>query len=160
MSLLSIPTELQLHIMDLLSVPELLRLSKTCCCLQEVASDPSLWKNFTHIDVGKSQELENDEFIQLISKCPKLKYANFEDTLIEDSALERLANDCSELEHVNLSDCNEISLYGGVEILLEKALKMKILDIRGCDFDGCDPWYIGEMIELYPHVNILHEEQP
>ena len=92
---------------------------------------------------------------------PNLKYANFEDTLIEDSALERLASDCPDIDELNLFNCQAITLYS-IQFYIEKAThsKLKILDIRDCDFDGSDPWYIGEMIELYPHVNILHEEQP
>ena len=42
MSLQTLPTEMQLQILDFLSVPELLRLSKTCRFLQNVARDPSL----------------------------------------------------------------------------------------------------------------------
>ena len=111
MSLQTLPTEMQLQILDFLSVPELLRLSKTCRCLQNVARGPSLWKNYTHIDVGELHELENDDFIQLISKCPNLKHANFEDTLIEDSALERLASDCPDIDELNLFNCQAITLY-------------------------------------------------
>ena len=44
MSILTIPKELQLHIIGLLPVREWLRLSETCHGLRDLVRDPSLWK--------------------------------------------------------------------------------------------------------------------
>ena len=47
MSILTLPRELQLHILGLLPLPELMRLSETCHSLKDLARDPSLWKKLT-----------------------------------------------------------------------------------------------------------------
>ena len=47
MSILTIPKELQLHILGLLSVSELLRLSETCHGLKDLARDPCLWRKLS-----------------------------------------------------------------------------------------------------------------
>ena len=89
----------------------------------------------THIDIGHLAVFTNDDLIVFASKCSKLKYANFEDTRIEDSALERLANDCPNLEHLKLSKCFEITEQG-TEAFLNKAAQaqLKCLDIHDCHF--------------------------
>ena len=112
----------------------------------------------THIDIGNLRVFTNDDIL-IISKCSKLKYANFECTLIKDSFLARLANDCPDLEDLNLSRCVLIK-SAGIEAFLDKASKAKLkhLDIRNCGaFDTED--YGGSIADhfnqKYPHIDIV-----
>ena len=47
MGILTLPRELQLHILGHLSVSELMQLSQTCRRLKDLARDPSLWRKLT-----------------------------------------------------------------------------------------------------------------
>ena len=89
----------------------------------------------THINIGNRNVMTNDGLIKLVSKCSKLKYANFEKTQIEDNTLEMLARDCPDLEHLDISYCYAITLQG-VEAFLDKVAgaKLKSLNIRECGF--------------------------
>ena len=75
------------------------------------------------------------------------------------SALARLANDCPDLEDLNLSRCVLIK-SAGIEAFLDKASKAKLkhLDIRNCGaFDTED--YGGSIADRfkqkYPHIDIV-----
>ena len=85
----------------------------------------------THIEIGGHRVFKNADFIDLISKCSKLKHANFEYTQIEDSALAKLALGCPDLELLKLLECHEITEQG-IEAFLQTAsqAKLKHLDIR------------------------------
>ena len=112
----------------------------------------------THIDIGHLTVFTNDDLIKFASKCSKLKYANFEDTRIEDSALERLASDCPNLEHLKLSNCILITEQG-TEAFLNKAEKaqLKSLDIRDCHFLRDDKnGSIPDRFEAaHPHIDVV-----
>ena len=111
-----------------------------------------------HIDIGFLFELSNDDILTFVSKCPKLKFANFEATRIEDSALERLAQDCPDLEDLRISECLQITI-AGIEAFLDKASKAKLkrLDIRDCGA----LWYsdrqsiVDGLEKEYPHIDIV-----
>ena len=113
----------------------------------------------THIGIVDHFELENEDILQLVSKCTKLKSANFENTRIEDSSLAKLAFDCPDLETLNLTECVEITKQG-IESFLNVAGqgKLKRLDITYCDFinemreDGINT---EKLKEGYPHINII-----
>lgn len=112
----------------------------------------------THIDIGHLTVFTNDDLIKFASKCSKLKYANFEDTRIEDSFLERLASDCPNLEHLKLSSCLLITEQG-TEAFLNKAAKaqLKSLDIRDCHFLRDDKnGSIPDRFEAaHPHIDVV-----
>ena len=112
----------------------------------------------THIDIGHLTVFTNDDLIKFTSKCSKLIYANFEDTRIEDSALERLASDCPNLEHLKLSNCLLITEQG-TEAFLNKAAKaqLKSLDIRDCHFLRDDKnGSISDRFEAaHPHIDVV-----
>ena len=109
----------------------------------------------THIDIGGHYVFEDADIIDLISKCPKLKHANFETTQIEDSALARLAFGCPDLEQLYLSDCVYITGQG-VEVFLETAsqAKLKHLDIRYCWFSR---QFVERLIEDHPKIHIVND---
>ena len=71
MSLLSLPRELQLHILGLLPVRDLLRLSETCRSLKDLARDPSLWKQL----VLSYKNIKNNTKAcrEHVARCSKLK---------------------------------------------------------------------------------------
>ena len=115
--------------------------------------------HITHIDIGNIRVFRNDD-IKIVSKCSKLKYASFEYTRIEDSVLERLANDCPDLEDLNLSECRHITV-AGIEAFLDKAskAKLKCLDIRHCRvlYTTRNFGSIADQLKLkYPLVDIVY----
>ena len=103
-------------------------------------------------------QLQNDDvdITQLISKCTKLKSANFEGTQIKDSALARLAC-CSELESLNLSFSDTITKQG-IESFLYKTAKgkFKCLEIKCCGFlyDGDYEQNSQKLKKDYPNTII------
>ena len=113
----------------------------------------------THIGiVDHWHTLENDDILQFVSKCTKLKSANLKGTKIEDSVLARLAR-LQDLETLNLSDCVEFTKQGIESFLDEVAQgKLKRLEVINCDFlnvmrwNGLNP---EKLKEDYPHVNII-----
>ena len=111
----------------------------------------------THIDFGFLFKFTNDDIAMFISKCSKLKYVNFENTQIEDSALAMLASNCPDLEDLKISECVQITLQG-IEAFLDKASKAKLkrLDIRDCGALWFDR--LGSMDRLeqnYPLIDIV-----
>ena len=109
----------------------------------------------THIDIGGHCVFQDADIIDLISKCSKLKHANFETTQIEDSSLARLAFDCPDLEHLCLSDCFWITGQG-IEVFLETATqaKLKHLDIRYC---GLSRQFVKRLKEDHQKIHIVND---
>ena len=109
----------------------------------------------THIEIGSHRVFKNADIIDLISKCSKLKHANFEKTQIEDSSLARLALGCPDLEYLKLSGCHEIT-GNGIEAFLKKAsqAKLKHLDIRGCGFP---PSFMERLKQKHPKIDFVME---
>ena len=110
-----------------------------------------------HIDIGYSN-IQNDDIMQLVSGCSKLKYANFEETRIEDSVLARLARDCPDLESLKLSSCAKITEQG-IEAFLDKVSegKFKRLDFEDCDFllNGNYGRLLERLKEEHPDIEII-----
>ena len=114
--------------------------------------------HITHIDIGNIRVFRNDD-IKIVSKCSKLKYASFEYTRIEDSFLERLANDCPDLEDLNLSQCLQITV-AGIKSFLDKASKAKLksLDIRRFLYSTENFRSIVDQLKLkHPHIDIVYK---
>ena len=120
----------------------------------------------THIDIGNQYVFTNDDLIEFVSKCSKLKYVNFENTVIEDSFLARLASDCRDLEHLNISECFSVTAQG-VEAFVNKAAKAKLkyLDISFCGFltdDYCEPIdsvmkTLQNLEQEHPYMDLFYE---
>ena len=110
-----------------------------------------------HIDIGDLYELSNDDILTFVSKCSKLKYANFEGTRIEDSALARMAQDCPDLEDLRISECLRITV-AGIDAFLDKAskAKMKRLYFRDCGalWNGDRLSFLDRLEKEYPHIDI------
>ena len=71
MSILTIPKELQLHIIGLLPVIDQLKLSETCHGLKDQVRDPSLWKKLVlDYDMIKNN---NEACRKHVARCSKLK---------------------------------------------------------------------------------------
>ena len=111
----------------------------------------------THIDVANHHVFKNADIINLVSKCSKLKHVNFRNTGIKDDALARLAHDCPDLEHLNISRCVDIGDQG-IEAFLQTAslAKLKKIDISDCgDFLSPSPELMMRIVQEYPHINIV-----
>ena len=71
MSILTIPKEIQLHILSLLSYKDLSRVSLTCRHLKDVSRDPTLWRKLTL----EYEKIENSTVAcrDQVSRCTSLK---------------------------------------------------------------------------------------
>ena len=70
-SLLSLPREMQLHILSLLPMRELLRLSHTCHSLKDLAKDPSVWRRL----ILSYKKIKNNTKAcrEKVARCSKLR---------------------------------------------------------------------------------------
>jgi len=59
----------------------------------------------TYIGIGHLTMFSSNDIRQLVTKCPKLKHANFEKTCVDDTALALMAQNCPDLEYLNISGC-------------------------------------------------------
>ena len=109
--------------------------------------------NLTYIDIGHLEMFTKIDILYLVSNCSRLKYANFERTNIDDDSLRMLAHNCSDLEEMNLSGCEEIT-YGGIKFFLNGAanFKLKHLDISDCNITlGC----LRKIVRDHPSIEIV-----
>ena len=109
--------------------------------------------NLTYIDIGHLEMFTKIDILYLVSNCSRLKYANFERTNIGDDSLRMLAHNCSDLEEMNLSGCEEIT-YGGIEFFLngEANFKLKYLDISDCEIYQA---YMRKIVRDHPSIEIV-----
>ena len=63
----------------------------------------------THIGIGHLIHFSGTSITQLVTNCPKLIYANFEDTNFNDTALAKMSENCPDLEYLNISGCGHIT---------------------------------------------------
>ena len=109
--------------------------------------------NLTYIDIGHLEMFTKIDILYLVSNCSRLKYANFERTNIDDDSLRMLAHNCSDLEEMNLSGCEEIT-YGGIKFFLNGAanFKLKHLDISDCEIYQA---YMRKIVRDHPSIEIV-----
>ena len=109
--------------------------------------------NLTYIDIGHLEMFTKIDILYLVSNCSRLKYANFERTKIGDDSLRMLAHNCSDLEEMNLSGCEEIT-YGGIKFFLNGAanFKLKHLDISDCEIYQA---YMRKIVRDHPSIEIV-----
>ena len=109
--------------------------------------------NLTYIDIGHLEMFTKIDILYLVSNCSRLKYANFERTNIGDDSLRMLAHNCSDLEEMNLSGCEEIT-YGGIKFFLNGAanFKLKHLDISDCEIYQA---YMRKIVRDHPSIEIV-----
>ena len=66
-----------------------------------------------YINIGYSAAFfSNISITQLVSNCPKLKHANFEETMFDDTALDVMSTICLDLEYLKISGCSEVTQDG------------------------------------------------
>ena len=89
----------------------------------------------TYIGIANLTMFSSTSIAQLVTNCPKLKHANFEQTMVDDSALGVMSKKCTELEHLSISNCDRIT-QGGLErfVYPAYAAKLKFLDVK----EDCD----------------------
>ena len=63
----------------------------------------------TYIGIGNLAMFRSNDILELVTKCPKLKHANFERTHIDDAALDMMSTNCLELEYLSISGCYKIT---------------------------------------------------
>ena len=69
--LLTLPKEMQLHILGLLPTRELLRLSHTCHSLKDLAEDPPVWRQLilSYKDIKNNTKACRER----VARCSKLR---------------------------------------------------------------------------------------
>ena len=69
--LLTLPKEMQLHILGLLPMRDLLRLSHTCHSLKDLAKDPSVWRQL----ILSYKKIKNNTKAcrEKVAQCAKLR---------------------------------------------------------------------------------------
>ena len=85
----------------------------------------------TYINIGYSGAFFNNISItQLVTNCPKLKHANFEETMLDDTALDVMSTNCPDLEYLKISGCSEVTQDGLERFVYPAcAANLKCLDI-------------------------------
>ena len=63
----------------------------------------------THIAIGHWSYVSEDSITKLVSSCPKLKYAKFEENNFNDTALGMMSRTCPDLEYLEIIGCPNIS---------------------------------------------------
>ena len=87
----------------------------------------------THIGIGNLTMFSSTSITKLVTNCPNLIHANFEGTMVDNTALAVMSKKCTELEHLNISNCERITqegLEGFVYPAYAAKLKLKFLDIK------------------------------
>lgn len=59
----------------------------------------------TYIGIGNLTMFSSNDILKLVTKCPKLKHANFKRTNIDDAALAMMSENCPDLEYLNIIGC-------------------------------------------------------
>ena len=63
----------------------------------------------THIGIGHLESFSDTTITKLVTKCPKLKHANFEETNFSNSALDMMSRNCPDLEYLNITGCRYVT---------------------------------------------------
>ena len=110
----------------------------------------------THIGIGHIWNVSRVSITQLVSRCPKLKYANFEATDCNDTALNMMSQNCPDLEYLNIVGCELVT-----EEALERfadpstAANLKKLLVSKCFYSSQLP----DRLKLnLPHVEIVIDD--
>ena len=74
----------------------------------------------TNIGFANQNTFSTSSINRLVSKCSKLKHANFQNTNVDDIALAVMSKNCPDLEYLKVSGCRGIS-QGGLERLVNPA---------------------------------------
>ena len=179
-SLLSLPREMQLHILSLLPMRELLRLSHTCRSLKDLAKDPSVWRQL----ILSYRKIKNNtkacrEQVAQCSKLRELIIINQEDKPQSDKVLSVIMKAKSTLTTLSISKirlCNssfkKISKLTQLTKLainvdrikadglsdLKNLTKLRSLEIR----ELCDRFYrsmsvIKDVVDFFSSLNQLEE---
>ena len=84
----------------------------------------------THIGIGYLTMFSSFSITKLVTNCPKLKHANFEETMVDNTALAKMSTNCLDLEYLKISNCTSIT-QGGLErfVYPAYAANLKCLDI-------------------------------
>ena len=84
----------------------------------------------TYIGIGNLTMFSSNDILQLVTKCPKLRHVNFEKTHVDDTALAVMAQNCSDLEYLNISGCGYYYLFSpdSLDRLKRDLPNLKIVD--------------------------------
>ena len=82
----------------------------------------------TYIGIGNLTMFSSNDILQLVTKCPKLRHVNFEKTHVDDTALAVMAQNCSDLEYLNISGCGYSISPDSVDRLERDLPNLKIVD--------------------------------
>ena len=85
----------------------------------------------THIGIGNFHWFSTSSITMLVTNCPNLKHANFEHTRVDNTVLAVMSEKCTELEHLNISNCDRITQEGLKGFVYPAyAAKLKCLEIQ------------------------------
>ena len=109
----------------------------------------------TYIGIGNLTMFTSTSITNLVTQCPNLKHANFENTEVDDTALAMMSKNCPELEYLNISGCLSVT-EDGLEAFVYPASEanLKYLNI-GVQFDFC--LFIRLKYDL-PNLKIFTED--
>ena len=110
----------------------------------------------THIGIGHLEFFESDIITKIVENCPKLKYANFEETNFDDTALEKMSKNCPDLEVLNIVGCDDVT-GEALERFANPATtaKLKQLLVRRCHYS---PQLLKRLRQNLPKVYIVAED--
>ena len=109
----------------------------------------------THIGIGHLESCIDASITRIVTNCSKLKYANFEDTVFNDTSLAMISKNCPDLEYLNIVNCQNVT-----EEALERfanpatTSKLKKLCI-GKYTEDYGPQFADRSKQNLPHVEIV-----
>ena len=110
----------------------------------------------THIGIGHLESCIDASITKIVTNCSKLKYANFEDTVFNDTSLAMISKNCPDLEYLNIVNCQNVT-----EEALERfansvtATNLKLLCVSRCYYS---PQLPERLKQNLPNVKIVIED--
>jgi len=107
----------------------------------------------THIGIGRLESFSNISITQLVTNCPKLIYANFEDTSFNDTALAKMSENCPNLEYLNIAGCGNVT-EGALERFADPAMTANLKKLLVSQQWYYSPQFLKRLEQNIPNVEI------
>ena len=171
--IISIPKELQLHILSLLSHSDLMSVSLTCRRLKDAARDPALWRKLTlEYERIKNKTVACREHV---SRCTSLKEifikgntwnSNEEKIMSVFMKAKDTLTSIDISSRISVSSLKKISKMTQLRKLAFRAEKVKVdgiyslaslIELRSLEFRWINVEYMNEWANLFTHLKKLEE---
>ena len=106
----------------------------------------------THIGIGHLIHFSGTSITQLVTNCPKLIYANFEDTSFNDTALAKMSENCPNLEYLNIAGCANVT-EEALERLADSAMTANLKKLLVSQY-YYSPQFLKRLEQNLPNVEI------